>query len=85
MVSAMARHPQRPRDQNQLAKLVVEIATGEAQDVPPSVSAEASVLGRLGGIKGGHARAARLSPSERSDIARAAAVARWSRRQPEDD
>jgi hypothetical protein len=39
----------------------------------------AAALGRLGGLKGGHARAAALSPKRRRDIARAAARARWEK------
>jgi len=41
----------------------------------------AVLLGRLGGLRGGNARAAKLSPQQRSEIARKAAVARWSQRQ----
>lgn len=40
----------------------------------------AAALGRLGGLRGGHARAAALSPKRRRDIARAAALARWKKR-----
>lgn len=40
----------------------------------------AVALGRLGGLKGGHARAAKMTPEERSEIARRAAVTRWSAR-----
>jgi len=40
----------------------------------------AAALGRLGGLKGGPARAAALSPKRRREIARAAATARWKRR-----
>lgn len=39
----------------------------------------AAALGRLGGLKGGHARAAALSPKRRREIARAAALARWKK------
>jgi hypothetical protein len=50
--------------------------------VAPSVDGKnphAAALGRLGGIKGGPARAARLSPRRRREIARKAAAARWHR------
>lgn len=40
----------------------------------------ARLIGRLGGMKGGRARAAKLSPERRSEIARVAASARWSRK-----
>jgi hypothetical protein len=70
----------RPRDSNQLAKLIVDLSTGEVQEgqeVPQSPKAKA---GRLGGIKGGKARAATLSKAKRREIAKKAAAARWKRR-----
>jgi hypothetical protein len=69
--------PKRPRDPNQLAKLVIDIATGEAQDTPDSDDGPMSILGRAGGLKGGRARAASLSSEARAEIARKAATARW--------
>ena len=64
------RHPKRPRDVNELAKLITDIATGAAEDdsVAP-VSPTAS--------KRGTARAEKLSKERRSEIARGAARARW--------
>jgi hypothetical protein len=44
------------------------------------IRAEAAASGRMGGLKGGPARAARLSPRRRKEIARSAAAARWKRR-----
>ena len=74
----MARkHPKRPRDFNQAAKLVVAIATGQVADGPKEP--EVSALARKGGLKGGKARAAALTPEQRSEIARAAATARWKK------
>ena len=72
----------RPRDANQLAKLVVDIATGEDEDVEPDdgKNPHAVALGRLGGLKGGKARASKLTAEERSEIARKAALARWANR-----
>ena len=67
-------HPKRPRDPNQLAKLIVDIATGEAQDEPPPAKAEGQVKG---GKIGGKARAEKLTPDQRSEIARKAAKSRW--------
>ncbi len=67
--------PKRPRDVNQLAKLIADIATGEAEDVTPPAKAEGQVKG---GKIGGKARAEKLTPEERSEIARKAARARWS-------
>jgi hypothetical protein len=69
--------PRRPRDTNQLAKLIVELSTGEAQDAQETPKARA---GRLGGIKGGKARADALSPSRRKQIAKKAATVRWKSR-----
>lgn len=46
------KHPKRPRDANELAKLITDIATGSISDNVPSESPMAS-LGRSGGLKGG--------------------------------
>jgi hypothetical protein len=75
-----SRKPKRPRDPNQLAKLVVDLATGEAEEPNPDEgkNPHAVALGRAGGLKGGKARAAKLSAKRRREIARKAAVARWS-------
>jgi hypothetical protein len=71
------KHPKRPRDPAQLAKLVVDIATGEVQDAPDSDKGPMAALGRAGGLKGGRARAETLSADQRAEIARKAAAARW--------
>lgn len=72
------RSSKRPRGPNQLAKLIVDIATGEADDQKPDGKDPAAVaLGRKGGLKGGKARAAKMTPAERSDAARRAATTRW--------
>jgi hypothetical protein len=69
----------RPRDPNQLAKAIIDIATGERDDAPPNDKDPAAVQrGRLGGLKGGEARAKKLSPEQRSRAARKAAKARWN-------
>lgn len=80
------RSRKRPRDANQLAKRIVDLATGEAEDNPtqdqPDDSGKnpaAVALGRLGGKKGGKARAAKLTEEQRRAIARNAALARWSK------
>jgi hypothetical protein len=71
--------PKRPRDFNQLAKQIVDEATGQAPPHPESTKNRAAVeLGRLGGLKGGPARAAKLSADERSAIAKKAAQKRWA-------
>jgi len=67
-------------DMNQLAKAIVDIATREADKdskEEPVKNPAAVALGRLGGLKGGKARAAKLSPKKRSEIAKKAAKARW--------
>lgn len=74
--------PKRPRDFNSRAFQSVAILTGTAPPEPEPepedpVRAAAALLGRKGGLKGGKARAAKLSPEERSEIARKAATARW--------
>ena len=68
-------------DLNQLAKRILDEAAGdEPKTEPPPVKNEAAVaLGRLGGKKGGAARAAALTPEQRSAIARMAAGARWKK------
>jgi hypothetical protein len=78
--------PNRPKDTNQLAKLVVDIATGARAELPQDDGKDpaAVALGRKGGLKGGRVRAAKLSDEQRSAIAKKAAKARWARhRQPE--
>ncbi len=74
----------RPRDASLRALDVVRHATEEAEPVPavepkPEKDPAAVALGRKGGLKGGRARAATLSPERRSEIAKKAAAARWRR------
>lgn len=76
------RSRRRPRDPAQLAKLIVDIATGDVQEPEPRAidtgkNPAAVALGRLGGLKGGKARAATLTKKRRAEIARRAARARW--------
>lgn len=68
--------PKRPRDPNQLAKSVIDIATGQAAEPEPKNKA-AVELGRRGGKIGGRHRADRMSAEERAEAARLAAMARW--------
>ncbi|HEV7731416.1 MAG TPA: RNA-binding protein [Candidatus Binatia bacterium] len=78
----MPGQPKRPRDPIQLAKLIGDIATGQVVEKPaPDTRNPAAVaLGKLGGAKGGKARAAALSPTKRKAIAKKAAAARWKKR-----
>jgi hypothetical protein len=77
----------RPRDPNQLAYQIIQEATGQAPKYDPltklppdpSKNPHAVALGRLGGLKGGVARAAALGPRKRSQIAAKVAAARWGK------
>lgn len=75
----MKNKPKRPKDTNQLAKNIADLATGEKKEEQPkdTKNPNAVALGRLGGLKGGKARAAKLSAKKRSEIAKKAAQARW--------
>ena len=86
MPNRSSKPPKRPRDFNSLAHQIVSELTGTADPQPaPEVDqqpedplrAAAAALGRRGGLKGGKARAAKLTPEERSEIAKKAAEARW--------
>lgn len=70
------KKPKRPRDTNQLAKKIVDLATGEAEEPEES---DAAKRGREGGKKGGVSRAEKLTPEQRRKIAQKAAKARWDR------
>ncbi len=73
----MAKHKV-PKDVNQLAKFIVDLATGNAEPEPEDNKNPAAVaLGRLGGQKGGKARADKLTPEKRKEIAKNAAEKRW--------
>lgn len=72
--------PKRPRDANQLAKMIVDLSTGEIDEPEPEKTEKnpaAVSLGRLGGLKGGKARADSLTPERRKEIAKQAAQSRW--------
>lgn len=75
------RSSKRPRDANQLAKLIADIATGEAElpKTDDGKNPAAVALGRKGGLKGGKARAESMTAKQRSEIAKRASIARWSR------
>lgn len=75
------KNPKRPRDANQLAKHIVDLSVGEKIEEDPNKDKDpaAVALGRKGGLKGGRARAVKLSPEQRSEIARLAAMTRWKK------
>jgi hypothetical protein len=78
----MNSHPKRPRDPNQLAKSIIDIATGQKPDRDPTPEEQgkdpaAVARGRLGGAKGGEVRATRLDKGRRVEIAKKAAKTRW--------
>jgi hypothetical protein len=79
------RSRKRPADLNRLAASIVADATDEAEpDDPYEGKNPAAVeLGRQGGLKGGRARAEKLTPERRSEIAKKAAAARWQQRRSE--
>jgi hypothetical protein len=74
--------PPRPRDPNQRAKLIVDLATGQVEDKDPDEGKNPAAveLGRAGGLKGGPARAAKMTAKQRSTAARNAARARWGKK-----
>ncbi|MGD1073063.1 MAG: hypothetical protein ABSB15_23335 [Bryobacteraceae bacterium] len=82
------RSKSRPRDPNQLGLRIIQEATGQVPkydplaDIPsdPEKNPHAVALGRLGGLKGGAARAAALTPKKRSQIAAKAAAKRWGKK-----
>jgi len=76
----MAKHPKRPRDPNQLGKLIVELSVGEAADPTPLPDSPMVQFARIGGLKGGAARAAALSSTRRKQIARLGAKSRWEKK-----
>lgn len=71
----------RPRDVSQLAKLITGVATGEFEDVEPDKGKNPAAVkrGRKGGLKGGKARMALLSPAQRAELAKKAARKRWKK------
>lgn len=80
MPDQSSKKPKRSRDLNVLAKTIVDIATeGEPAEEPSKKNPNAVALGRLGGAKGGKARAAKLTPERLKEIAQKAAKARWDK------
>jgi hypothetical protein len=75
----MSKTPKRPRDPNQLAKMIVDLASGAVREDRPEPPTPAQEFARSGGLKGGRARADVLTPEQRSEIAKKAAAKRWTR------
>lgn len=73
----MATKPKRPRDPNQLAKLILDMTTGDVANDSPKAETKETAWRRRGGRKGAKARAKKLSPARRRAIAKKAATARW--------
>jgi hypothetical protein len=78
--------PERPRDSNQRAFQIVGELTGTLDPLPqddagPPKNPAAVALGKLGGSKGGKARAASLTPEQRREIAQNAARKRWGKKE----
>ncbi len=75
------RSRKRSRDVNELARQLVDEAVGDVPKHDPDAGKDpaAVALGRKGGLKGGKARAAKMTPEERSAAARRAALKRWDR------
>ena len=76
------KKPKREKDTNKLAKQIVDIATGERVEIEyeeQEKNEHAVALGRLGGLKGGKARAKKLSAKKRKEIAKKAANTRWKK------
>ena len=78
----MRKRSRMPRDPSKLAKAIIGLATEEKPEAEPDPDAgkdpAAVALGRKGGLKGGKARAAKMTAKQRSAAARRAARARWA-------
>jgi len=78
-----SRKPKQRLDLNQLARRIVAESTGEAKRTPPPDEGKDPIaveLGRRGGLKGGKARASKMTKKQRSESAKKAALARWAKR-----
>jgi hypothetical protein len=73
--------PKRPRDVNQLAKFIVDLTTGQIATPDPleGKDRKRAEAGRIGGLRGGKARANSLSKDRKTEIAKKAATARWKK------
>lgn len=78
MLSGMQKRPKRPRDPNQLGKLIVDLSVGEAEEDKPEDTRDPAAVAL--GSKGGKARADALSDKKKREIAKKAAAARWKKK-----
>lgn len=74
------RSSNKRKDINVLASEIVEEATKEQENQLSDKNPAAVALGKLGGLKGGKARAEKLTPERRSEIAKIAASTRWRKK-----
>ena len=74
----MPRRPALPKDPSQRAKALLDMATGSRSKASPTLT-ESQKFAQKGGLKGGKARASKLSSKRRSDIAKLAAESRWKK------
>jgi hypothetical protein len=72
-------HKRSSKDVNEMATAVIDSLSRKTDNVAPKKNPAAVALGRLGGAKGGPARAAVLSDKRRQEIAKKAARARWDK------
>lgn len=77
MLSGMKKPPKRPRDPNQLGKLIVDLSVGEAEEPPEDDGKDPAAVAL--GKRGGKARAKSLTPEQRKAIAKKAAKSRWKK------
>jgi hypothetical protein len=84
--SGMPKRSSKQKDPSEIARHVLDAVVPDAESTPtppeeakPEKNPAAVALGRLGGLKGGKARAAKLTAKTRVAIARKAAQARWKR------
>jgi hypothetical protein len=73
----MPKEPKRPSDAAARAVHIMKVLTGEADDAPPDDGKDPNA--KALGAKGGAARAAKMTPERRAEIARKAAAKRWQR------
>jgi hypothetical protein len=77
--------PKRPRDPAQLAKFIVDVATGQVEDREPTPEEQGKNAAAVAlGQRGGKARAKALSASERAEIGRKGAAKRWAKKAARD-